>query len=490
MRKEPLVSVIVCNYNGEAVIGECLDSVFAQSHQDIEVIVVDDGSTDGSCRIIQSYPKVRLVRGGKNRGIAHCRNRGLRKAHGRYIAFLDNDVVLERDWTQRMLEAARLHPQARLFASRILSYDDPGRLDNTGGQMNMAGYAWNRDAGTREEEATGAERVFFPCGAAMFVCRELLEETNGFDGFYRYAYDDVELGWQAHARGYEVIYVPEAKVRHRISFTMGAHNPRKLYYCERGRIRALLKNLEAPLLGEVAPEAAVLLLQQVREELADEDRPLRERMRYAAAPVAALLWNLVHLPGTLWRRRSVQSMRRVSDREMLSRGLLVGRVDRPPRIEWPLSVPPGEVCDSGGCGGGPEMVPGWKEDGEAILGYGWHTPETLTYNGHEVTYRWTAEEAELTFCCDGKASKLIIETLMANPSGSGRLEVLVNGEKAGTLVVPNRPGRHALSMDPSVFNGSLTVRLRALDSFQPREVLPRSTDRRILGVAVSRVAIV
>ena len=490
MSEESLVSVIICNYNGEAVIGECLDSVFAQTHRNLEVIVVDDGSTDGSCRAIREFPDVKLLRGARNRGIARCRNLGLREAHGRFVAFLDNDVVLEADWAQRMLEAARRHPRARLFASHILAYDDPDCLDNTGGLVNLAGYAWNRDAGVREKEAVNSERVFFPCGAAMFARRELLEETGGFDGSYRYAYDDVELGWQAHARGYEVIHVPEARVKHRISFTMGTHNPRKLYLYERGRIRALLKNLEAPLLREVAPEVAALLLQHMREELADRDRAVRERMKYAAALAAASLWNLANLPGTLWRRRRLRSQRRVSDRELLARGLLIGRVERPPRIVWPWAVHLAEAWETGRRGDGIEVLPGGTGGGDiAALGNGWHLPEALTDRGRSVPYRWTAEEAELTFHCNGKASKLVIETLMANPSGLGRLEVLVNGEKVGMLVVPNRPGRHSLPLNQAPLNGDLTVRLRALDPFRPREVQRGNPDGRILGVAVARVAV-
>ncbi len=135
-------------------------------------------------------------------------------------------------------------------------------------------------------------------------------------------------------------------------------------------------------------------------------------------------------------------------------------------------------------------MPGLSADGAAsALGEGWHLPESHAARGDRIPFRWTGSRAEATIHCNGRGQRLVIETLMAHPSGSSRVEVVVNGERAGVLVVPNRPGRHALPLDKASFNGRLTVELRTLDTFRPRDVLRGSSDDRILGVAVSRIAL-
>jgi GT2 family glycosyltransferase len=481
MQEMPLVSVIVGNYNGAEIIAECLDSVLAQTYPNREVIVVDDASQDASREVIKGYREVKLLANRANRGLAACRNLGLKEARGRYIAFLDNDVVLYPDWMERMLEAARRWPRARLFASHLLLYDRPGRIDSTGGCMNLAGYAWGRSANRRDREVRDSPHVFFPCGAAMFMHRELLEVVGGFDPAYHYSYDDVELGWSAHMLGWQVIYVRDAVARHRCSYTMGSHNPRKLYFYERSRIRFMLKNLEAPLLRSVAAEVSFLYLQRMRQELCEEGLGWRERARYWGSLAGALGWNLAHLPSTWRGRRRAASMRRVSDQELIRKGLILPRVEQEStehEAHGPSSVAGSRGEDGNGLGG--------SAMGEGLsLGNGWHQLERARKG---PAFRWTEEEAEAVLRCDGSPGRLVIETLMAHPRGESLVEVEVNGLNLGTMVVRSQPAAHRLGLDEVRVNGSLRLRLRVADPFVPAELL-NSTDQRVLGVAVTRIAL-
>lgn len=479
----PLVSFIIGNYDGEEVIGECLEAVLAQDSVPAEVIVVDDASRDASVEVVRGYPRVRLLVNEGNRGLAVCRNRGLAESRGRYVAFVDNDAVLDPGWLEAMLAAVEEWPDARLFASRLVFYHDPSRVNSTGGFVNLAGYAWDRSIYRPAEEARDSPGVFFPCGAAMFMDRGLLDEMGEFDAAYRYSYDDVELGWRTLMRGYRVIYVEGAVARHRFSYTVGRYNPRKLYLYERNRIRALLKNMEGPMLRAVAADVAALYLHRLRVELTKPENGWWTRARYVLRMLQALLWNAVHAPSTLRERKRTGALRRVPDQELIDAGLLYGTVDTPP----PTADSP--LMDYA------PFRPGRAEVGRrdlrmvkksaAFLGAGWHNQEQ-TPKG--VGFRWTGREAVVVMSGSGRPRRLVIETLLANPREDTLVDVSVNGWEAGRLTVANEPARHQVELAPEALNGHLEVRLSVRNPFNPAE-LTGGEDRRLLGVAVTRITV-
>ena len=190
------------------------------------------------------YPRVKVIANRRNRGLAHCRNRGLAEATGSYIAFIDNDAVLEPDWLEAMLEAAQAWPDGRLFASHIVFYGDPGMISSTGDSSIWPAMPGIAAFIGRPGEVRYPPLVFPPCGAAMFVDRRLLDEVGGFDEAYSYSFDDVERGWRPLMAGHQVVYVAGAQARHAAS-TVGRYNPPKLYLYERNRILCLCKNIEA-----------------------------------------------------------------------------------------------------------------------------------------------------------------------------------------------------------------------------------------------------
>lgn len=481
--KELLVSFIVGNYNGESILAECLDAILAQKAAPIEVIVVDDASRDGSVEVVKSYPDVKLLTNEGNQGLAVCRNQGLAVAAGHYVAFIDNDAVLAPDWLDMMLEAVREWPDARLFASHLVFYDNPDTINGTGGYMNLAGYAWARSIYRAEEEVQDSPYIFFPCGAAMFMTREFLDEVGEFDKTYNYGYDDVELGWRALMRGYKVIYVPGARARHRFSYTVGRYNPRKLYLYERNRIRALLKNLEGSILRDVLPDVASLFFHRIGVEMTKPDSSFTARVRFVSRKLQALAWNLLHLRSTLRERRKTAAMRIVSDQELVNAGLIYNTVDTPPiTVDPPLLDY--EPCKT-------SSVHGKKKDlrmvdrDAAYLGDGWYNQE---HTPKGVRFRWTEREAVAMLADPSGPKRLIIETILANPHEDTRVDVEVNGKLAGTLTVATGPARHELKLSPEAMNGHLEVRLRVQNPFNPSELIGVE-DRRLLGVAVTRIAV-
>jgi len=242
--KVPRVSVVIVNWNGKDHLAECLDSLRCQTFKDFEIILVDNGSEDGSREFVQEYfHEVRLVALQKNCGFAGGNNAGIQAASGKYIALLNNDTKVDPAWLTNLLKEAEENPSiVGMWASKILSYDNPEIIDNVGLLMYPDGLGRGKGRLEKDEgqyDKTG--EAFFPSGCAGLYRREMLDEIGLFDEeFFAYA-DDVDLGLRARLAGWQCIYVPSAKVYHKYSASSSAHSPFKAFLVERNRIWVLLK---------------------------------------------------------------------------------------------------------------------------------------------------------------------------------------------------------------------------------------------------------
>jgi GT2 family glycosyltransferase len=224
----------------------CLESLRAQRGVEFEVIVVDNGSTDGSLAMVRSEFSsaftLTCIVNTTNRGFCEANNQGIALASGEFIALLNNDAEAQPDWLASLADVLGANPKLGMVASKILSYDDPTRIDKAGHLIYLDGQ--NRGRGTGEKD-TGqyecVEEVIWPDGCAAMYRRAMLEEIGGFDeDFFAYA-DDAELGLRARIAGWECLYVPQAVVRHRHSSTLGAHSLRRLELIERNRVLLAIK---------------------------------------------------------------------------------------------------------------------------------------------------------------------------------------------------------------------------------------------------------
>jgi len=248
---QPLVSVIVVNWNGREYLGECLDSLGRQTFPDFEVIVVDNGSTDGSVEFMESqFPGfARILRNAENRGFSGGNNQGIKAASGRYIALLNNDARADPDWLQELLKAAQADPRAGMLASKIYLQGRPRIIDNVGHLIFRDGL--NRGRGRLEEDHgqfNEKEEVLFPSGCAALYRREMLEEIGLFDeDFFAYG-DDTDIGLKGRLAGWKCLYIPQAVVCHRYSQSSGFYSPLKAFYVERNRVWIAVKYFPLSLL--------------------------------------------------------------------------------------------------------------------------------------------------------------------------------------------------------------------------------------------------
>ncbi len=238
------VTVVIPNWNGRRLLPACLAALEQQSLPDFEIVVVDNGSTDGSADWIRAnHPTVRLLVNQENLGFATAVNQGIRASHGRFVALLNSDTEADRDWLAALVAAAEADPGAGMCASKMLFADRPEVINSTGICLDLAGIAWDCRGGETDDNLDQAPReVFGPCGGAALYRREMLEEIGLFDeDFFAYL-EDVDLAWRARRAGWRALYVPSARVLHGHSATGVEGSPFKSFHLGRNKIWLLVKN--------------------------------------------------------------------------------------------------------------------------------------------------------------------------------------------------------------------------------------------------------
>jgi GT2 family glycosyltransferase len=233
----PLISVVVLNWNGCQVVGQCLQSLHEQTYRPLEIIVVDNASTDGSAEVVrQKFSWVKLVVSKKNLGFGGGNNIGIKACRGRYIMILNNDARLEPDCIIELRRSIEKNKEYGACASKIFLADKDNLLDAAGIAIYKDGLSIGRGrlepAGRYDVE----EEVFFASGCAMLLRKEMLDDIGLFDeDFFAYA-DDTDMGWRSQLAGWRCIYNPKAVVYHLHSASSSAYSPLKAFLVERNRI--------------------------------------------------------------------------------------------------------------------------------------------------------------------------------------------------------------------------------------------------------------
>jgi len=247
----PRVSVVVVNLNGRSMLESCLSSLWRQNYSDFEVIVVDNGSCDGSIDFLGSIrdKRLKVVALPENIGFAAGCNAGIRVAAGQFIATLNNDAEVVPGWLGSLAAALEEEPARGMCASKILSATDHNRIDKVGHLIYMDGLNHGRGSGQLDiGQFDDPEEVLFPDAAAALYRRAMLDEIGLFDEkFFAYG-DDADLGLRGRVAGWTCAYVPKAGVYHIHSATAGKFSPLKAFLIERNRFWVALKLFPLPLL--------------------------------------------------------------------------------------------------------------------------------------------------------------------------------------------------------------------------------------------------
>ena len=248
---EPLISILIVSYNSGTTLPRCLASLSRQTFKDFEIILVDNGSADGSMEgLAASWVQLNLhiEQLPANHGFAVANNLGAHLARGKWLALLNGDAFPEPDWLEQLVRAAHENPEFTFFASRQIQATAPELLDGTGDAYHVSGLAWrqnyNQPAGTYGLQSG---EVFSACAAAGFYSRDDFIKAGGFDEDYFSYFEDVDLGFRLRLSGKKCLYVPEAIVHHVGSASTEKKSDFSVYYGYRNLIWTFIKNMPAPL---------------------------------------------------------------------------------------------------------------------------------------------------------------------------------------------------------------------------------------------------
>jgi GT2 family glycosyltransferase len=215
----PLVSIVVLNFNGRKYVKDCLSSIFETDYSSFEVIFVDNGSTDGSLSAVEKSfgrdSRLRILRIEENRGASAGNNFGFEHASGSYIAFLNNDTMVDAQWLTCLLEAFEQDRTIGLAQSAILEMT--GDSIQTNGLLIGDYYLFGYPIGRGKPIGTKYPFTFevsFAGGAAMIMDRKLAEERGLFDPIVQFYYDDILMSIKAWLSGRRVVSVPKSLVYH------------------------------------------------------------------------------------------------------------------------------------------------------------------------------------------------------------------------------------------------------------------------------------
>ncbi len=305
----PQISVIIPNWNGKYLLETCLAALRRQAFRDFETILVDNGSEDGSADYVRSqFPEVKVLALPENRGFTGGSIAGYEQSGGELIVLLNNDTEVDAHWLEEIHSASRVYPKAGSFASKMMYFDERGRVENCGFDLGIAGATV--DLG--RDEPNGPEwirpqRVFGACGGAATYRRKMLEDIGFLDPEFVMIYEDADLSFRAQLRGYECVYVPGAIVYHRYRVTIGKAPARQVFYSQRNIEFMYLKNMPLVLILESLP-------QRVLYELGAAI--YFSKKGNGSAFLRAKLDVLKCLPSILRKRSEIQNRRTISDRQM------------------------------------------------------------------------------------------------------------------------------------------------------------------------------
>jgi GT2 family glycosyltransferase len=244
------VSIIIVNWNGREHLEMCLPTVLSQTYQGFAVIVVDNGSTDGSTELLRSrFPSVGLIQNPRNLGFAAANNQAIQASDSPFIATLNNDTRAEPDWLKMLVSAMESHPRVGMCASKMLFADQPGVINSAGICLDRAAIAWDRLGGQPDNPAESETiPIFGPSAGAALYRRAMLDQIGLFDEKFFAYLEDVDLAWRAQRAGWKALYVPQARVYHLHSATGREGSPFKRRQLGRNKVWLIAKNYPTPAL--------------------------------------------------------------------------------------------------------------------------------------------------------------------------------------------------------------------------------------------------
>lgn len=304
------VAVIILNWNGLKFLSPCINSLLNQTYQNHKIIIVDNGSKDGSVAFLkQSYPQVDIIELSRNTGFATGNNIGFKYAQKKYnpdyLIAINNDTISDKNLIEEMVKAAQ-NQKVGMVAAKIVLQDHPTLLDSAGHGVLRSGMIYGRGRMQNESLFNNRCYVFGPCGGAALFKKEFFEDVGMFDDDFFAYYEDADLSWRGILAGWLCLYNPRAIIYHKLHGTSNKKY-KFLILSERNRLITIFKNYPFDF---ILRNIFSVALQELKLLINDQNY-VKSFINITIRLVATILLT-TQLPKTLRKRNAIKKKRRVS----------------------------------------------------------------------------------------------------------------------------------------------------------------------------------
>ncbi len=255
---QPLVSIIILNYNANQLILDCIESITKTNYENFEIIVVDNASTDNShIKCKEKFEKIRLIENEKNLGYCEGNNVGIKNAKGEFIVILNPDTIVHPDWLSELIRVYNEHGEA-LYQPKHLSLNEKSVIMSTGNMMHIFGFGYAREKGKKDvNQYNEIEQIGYASGTCLFAPVSVLNKVGLLDPFIFLYHDDLDLGWRAAQLGIKSYYVPSSIIYHAESYSL-KWNSEKFFWLERNRKYCLLTHYSKDTYSKISSTLALV----------------------------------------------------------------------------------------------------------------------------------------------------------------------------------------------------------------------------------------
>ncbi len=258
----PRVAVVILNWNGKVLLEQFLPSLGRSSYPNLELVVVDNGSTDHSVSFLQQqYPQIKTIILSENLGYAGGYNAALQQVEADYYILLNSDVEVSPGWVEPLIELMETHTNVAASQPKLLSFHHENKFEYagaSGGWIDSLGYPFARGrvlehCETDHGQYDKAAPIFWASGAAFCVRAKAFHEMNGFDASFFAHQEEIDLCWRLQRKGYQIYSCPQSVVWHVGGSTLPKGNSQKTFLNYRNNLWMLAKNLPVGTLCWVLP---------------------------------------------------------------------------------------------------------------------------------------------------------------------------------------------------------------------------------------------
>ena len=311
----PLVSVIIVNYNGKRHLEKCLESLMNVDYEKYEVILVDNNSTDNSVEFVKNvHPSVIIIKLDNNYGFAEPNNIGAKNAKGELLLFLNNDTVVNPNFIREMVKVLNQDSEIAICQSLLLKPN--GEVESSGDFIDILGRAY-----MSKEKETKVKEIFSARGASMMVRKKMFWELGGFDKNFFASFEDIDLSWRAWIWGYKIVLVPNSIVYHTGGQTVQLLTPEIKFHGVKNNLVLCLANFEAPL-GKIIKLFYASLMKKSFGISVGTDYELARPLPSFGTVFRGLMWVLKNFKYVSVKRKKVNSRRSRTTEELVQRGLI------------------------------------------------------------------------------------------------------------------------------------------------------------------------